>query len=207
MMRTEKRHDGVLFAVAGASRFGKTAWVLSRIGKAARLLAWDPRGEYVHAARCTMVRSLPALAKALRDSARSSARIAYWGPMRDFEGFAELAYLWGQLWPAVIVVEEVSDVTSSGGGRGAWGELVRKGLYYGAHLYAVTQRPQETDKTTWGNASVKHCHFLDLPIDREYMGRVLGVPAEDIGNLKRLEWIQRRAGSPEVFRGKVPPLS
>ena len=37
--------------------------------------------------------------------------------------------------------------------------------------------------------------------------RVLGVASEEIGALKRMEWIERRAGSPDVFRGRVAPLS
>lgn len=201
--RTENREDGILFAVAGASRWGKTAWVLSRIREAPRLLVWDSRGEYPGAIGCNLFRDIPALARALSETWNGEGRFAFWGPLSDFDAFAALAYNWVQLWPAVVVVEEVSDVTSNGKGKGAWGELIRKGLFYGAHLYAVTQRPQETDKTTWGNATVKHCHFLDLPADCEYMADVLGVEPDALCALKKLEWIERRAGSAEVFRGKV----
>jgi len=200
-MKEETRKDGILVAVCGASRFGKTRWVLERIARASRLLVWDPRGEYVRPARCTLVQSIPVLAAALREHAQSEGRFAYFGPVSDFERFCGLAYTWVQLWPAVVVLEEAADATQSGRARYEHGELIRKGLYYGAHLYAITQRPQETDKTTWGNATVKHCHFLDLPIDREYMGAVLGVSPEKIGELARGQWIEKRVGVPAHIFG------
>lgn len=203
-MKQEHRSDGYLYAVAGASRFGKTHWTLQRLQKPQRLLVWDPRGEYVQPARCQMIRNIPALARTLKEAWDGPGRFAYWGPITDFNAFAELAYVWAQLWPAVIVLEETSDVSSSGKARGAQGELIRKGLYYGTHIYAITQRPQETDKTTWGNASVIHCHHFSLPLDQEYMGKVLGVSPEEIGALRKGEWIERHAGKPGVIRGGNP---
>ena len=208
-MREETRADGLLFAVAGMTRHGKTAWLQQRIRRAARVLVWDPRGEYVRE-KCVWIKSAGELARAVRAAPRAAGRFALWAPLKQFPDFAEIAYLWCQLWPCVAVVEEQADVTSSGAGQGAWGELLRKGLFYGAHIYATTQRPQEVDKTTWGNATVKHCHRLDLPLDCEYMGRVLGIAPEEIARLDKLDWIERRAGSPGAFRGRVTfdsPLS
>ncbi len=204
-MRECTREDGILTAIAGATRWGKTWWLSQQIKEATRVIVWDPRGEYVKAG-CELIRSLPELAEALRDTLNDPGRFAYWGPLEDFPTWAAYAYQWGQYWPGVFVVEEVSDVTGSGGGRGAWGELIRKGLYYGNHIFAVTQRPQETDKTTWGNASVKHCHHLDLPLDQEYMGKILGVDPVEIGRLKRHEYFEKISGEDGVFRGFTDPL-
>lgn len=201
-MRECERDDGLLFAVAGMSRHGKSSWIMSHIKKHFRILVWDPRGEYTKIG-CEMVRSIPELSAKLKTSWTGAGRLSYWGPLRDFDAFCQLGFAWIQLWPAIVVVDEVADVTSSAAGRGAWGELVRKGLFYGAHIYAATTRPQETDKTTWANASVKHCHTMELPTDCEYMARVLGVTPEDLANLPKYDYIERHAGTREVFRGRL----
>lgn len=203
-MREEKRDDGILVSVAGGSRSGKTAWTMQQIKQAPRALIWDPRGEYT-AAGCELVQDVRELAGMLKEAWDGEGKFSFFGPLKDFQQWARLAYLWGQLWPAAIVAEELADVTSSGGGRGEWGELIRKGLYYGSHIYAVTQRPQEVDKTTWGNATVRHCHRLELPLDADYMGRVLGCDPAMVAALDRLEWIEKRAGDAPgaIHRGKV----
>lgn len=203
-VRTEKRADGRLIAVAGGTRKGKTAWTMQQLKKAPRVLVWDPRGEYT-AAGCVLFDDLRKLAGALRETMEQGGKFAFWGPLGQFDEWARLAYLWGQLWPAALVAEELADVSSSGAGRGAWGELVRKGLFYGNHIYGITQRPQEVDKTLWGNAGVKHVHALELPRDAEYMGAVLGCDPGLVSGLQPLEWLERRAGDPAgtVHRGKV----
>lgn len=194
----------MLIAVAGGSRKGKSAWTMQQLAPAPRALVWDPRGEYT-AAGCQLVQDLPTLAGLLKETWDQAGKFCYFGPLADFNAWAELAYLWGQLWPAAIVAEELADVSSSGGGRGAWGELVRKGLFYGSHIYGITQRPQEVDKTLWGNAMIKHCHALELPLDANYMGAVLGCDPAEVAALDTLEWIERRSGDKAgvIHKGKV----
>jgi hypothetical protein len=194
-MREEKRNDGLLVAVAGGTRCGKSYWTMEQIRSASRALVWDPRGEYT-AAGCELIQDLPTLAAKLKETWDGEGKFCYWGPLADFQEWATMAYLWGQLWPAALVAEELADVTNSGGGKGAWGELVRKGLFYGNHVYGITQRPQEVDKTLWGNAMVKHCHRLELPLDSKYMGQVMGCEPEDVAGLVGYQWIERHAGDP-----------
>lgn len=202
--RTEQRADGKLIAVSGGTRCGKTHHIMELVRPAPRALVWDPRGEYT-AAGCKLVQDIPTLAAALREAEDGEGKFCYWGPIADFQAWSRLAYLWGMLWPSMLVADELADVTSSGGGRGAWGELVRKGLFYGNHIIGITQRPQEVDKTLWGNAMVKHCHRLELPLDAEYMAKVLGCTADDVAGLQGYQWIERRAGDPlgMVHRGGV----
>lgn len=204
----KRRDDGVLTAVAGTSRFGKTGWVKQQIADASRLLIWDIRGEYIGKddfgwPGCEKIESIPALARRLKETATGKARIAYWGDLKDFDAWAKLAYLWGQYWPAVIVGEEIADVTNPGKAPDGWGQLIRKGLYYGNHIYAITQRPAEADKTVWGNASLIHAHGLVLPTDVDYMSRVLGVPGERLRDLEPLDYLEREKGSKVVTQGRL----
>lgn len=204
-MREDQREDGILFAVSGTTRYGKTTWIKSRLAHAERLLVWDPRGEYPRdVPGCRLVRSLPELARVLLDAWDGPVKVALWAPVSEFEGFARRAYEWLQLWPGVVIVEEMHQVTSSGKAQGALGELIRQGLYYGGHIYCVCQRPQEIDKTTLAAATVKHTHFLDLPIDQAYLAELLGLAPADIGALKWGEWIEKRAGRTGIVRGKLP---
>lgn len=202
------REDGRLTAVAGTSRFGKTGWVKQQTKDASRLLIWDPRGEYIAKDEfgwpgCEVVQSIQELARRLRADATGTARIAYWGNLPDFDAWAKLAYLWGGFWPAVIIGEEIADVTSPGKAPDGWGQLIRKGLYYGNHIYAISQRPAESDKTVWGNASLIHCHACVLDTDADYMARKMGCPAAELMNMDYLEWIERESGSKVLVRGKL----
>lgn len=202
-LRQEQRGDGLLVAVAGRSRSGKTAWTLQRIQGAARLLVRDPRLEYVGPLKAKAVDSVPALAAALRNTGIGAGRFCYTGPDSGFDAVCKLGYLWGQLWPIVFVGEEISDVTTPGKAPDGWGQLIRKGLYYGNHIYSITQRPAECDKTVWGNASVIHSHGFVRQEDREYMARQLGVTVQDIEALQQFEYLERWADQADVVRGKV----
>lgn len=202
-MRQEQRGDGLLVAVAGKSRMGKTQWVIQRIQEGSRILVRDPRLEYVGPLKAKAVDSVAELAKELRNTGIRPGRFCYTGPDSGFNDLCKLGYLWGQLWPIVFVGEEISDVTNPGKAPDGWGQLIRKGLYYGNHIYSITQRPAECDKTVWGNATVIHSHGFLRAEDRDYIARQLSVPVEDIAALQRFEWLERWTDKPDIVRGKV----
>jgi hypothetical protein len=201
MSARNQRDDGKLYAISGSARQGKTLGVMQAVAKALRCLVWDVRGEWLSKG-FTCVKSLSSLAKLLRECGDDQHRFAYWGALGDFDGFCELAYVWGMLWPAAIVVDELADVTNPGKAPPGWGQLIRKGLYYGNHIYAITQRPAESDKTVWGNASVLRCYHMVSPNDQDYMGSRLVVPSTEIALLKPLEYLERPQGG-DIKRGKL----
>lgn len=206
--RTDRRADGFIVAVAGTSRFGKTGWVKQATRSAERLLIWDIRGEYRNRDEfgwpgCQTAQSVPELARLVKRAGAGKLRLAYWGSLGDFSAFCRIAYLWTQLWPSCTIVEELADVTSPSKAPGTWGELIRKGAYYGHHLYAITQRPAEADKTLWGNAHLIHSHGFVLPRDCAYMADVLGCDPRRISGLKRREYLEREAGSSTITAGKL----
>ncbi|HEX5339815.1 MAG TPA: hypothetical protein VFX47_02930 [Gammaproteobacteria bacterium] len=199
---TQQRKDGVLVAVSGQSRWGKTASVLHETAKHQRVIVWDARGEYPARGSFERIGSIRALVARLAPE-RGPARIAYCGRMSEFDAWARCAYLWGQLWPCTVIADELADVTSPGKAPDGWGQLVRKGLYFGIHIYAITHRPAESDKTVFGNATLLRCFGLRRAGDREYMARELDVSPERIASLQKLEYIQRRAGDTKIYTGKV----
>jgi len=188
------RKDGRLTALAGQSRWGKTHWLRQQVRSAVRALNWDPRGEFLEEG-FTKVQTIPELAGMLREIGEQPAQISYWGNLEDFDAWCRLAYAWGQLWPAAISADEIADVTHAAKAPAGWGELIRKGLFFGNHIYAITQRPQECDKTVWGNATVLHSYGFISPDDQEYMARRLAVPLEQFAALQKYQFCERSAGS------------
>jgi hypothetical protein len=184
---------------------------MQQIGKGDRLLVWDSVHQWYRLDRTIIpCRSLEKLGQLILADIRGELegfRIAYIGPVtRDhFEVFCRLAWVWLQRAPGgVLVVEELSDVTSPGKAPAAWGEIVRKhGHSRGSRVFAITQRPAESDKTIVGNSAVIHSGFMAFADDRVYMARCLDVDVTEITKLPQLHWIERDMRTRVLRRGVV----
>lgn len=194
-MALESRLDGRLVLVTGSSRSGKTAWVAQQVDRYGPLLVWDSVGEWSDRYGCKRIGSVRGLADAVTGPA-GAGRLALDVPVTagNFEAFARLAMIAAKLRDGLrIVVEELADVTTPGKAPAAWGELCRKGLRYGPEIFAITQRPAESDKTAAGNASLIHAHRMALARDRAYMAALLDVPVSRVEKLAPLEYLERTA--------------
>ena len=200
-----KRPDGRLVAVAGASRSGKTVWTAGEVAAAPRLLVWDFKAEWFIRYDCERVSSFRELAELVKSNA-APARLAFCIPGMQsaevFNAFCRLAWVWLRQAEGALVVEETASVTAPGKAPPAWGDVIRMSLGYGAHVYAITQRPAESDKTALGNASLVHCHRMATHDDRRYMAKLLDVPLDRVAALKPLDYIERHA-SGELVAGRV----
>lgn len=200
-MKLERRPEGRLFCVCGASRSGKSLWTAQQVCRCKRLLVWDLLGEWSARYRCRRVGSLRELAAAI---AGPPARIAFHHPamVAEFGTFCRLAWVWIRLAPGALVIEETASVTQPGKAPAEWGTILRMGLRYGVDIYALTQRPAESDKTAFGNASVIHAGRAVTPDDRRTVAKYLDVPIARVAALKPLEFIERHA-SGELYAGAV----
>lgn len=212
--------DGRAVLVTGMTGSGKTAWTIREV-KARRgdWIVWDAAGEWSRrrlVAPIASSRELGALIVSNMKRGRSGPlRVGYVGPLRaehhpandprqPFAIFCRLAWCWARYrLGATVVVEELADVTTSGKAPAGWGELIRKGRHYSLALYAITQRPAESDKTIVSNAAAIHCGQMAFPRDRAYMAKCLGVPVSDVEGLRPLEWIERDMRTLELRRGRV----
>lgn len=188
-----KRPDGRLVAVAGASRSGKTHWTAQQVMASRRLLVWDYKGEWSIKYRCRRVRSFRELRELVKSTA-APARLGFHVPFMDaakFDLFCRFAWLWVRQGEGELIVEETASVTSPGKAPQAWGEILRMGLGYGCNVFALTQRPAESDKTALGNASIVHCHRMGTLDDRKYMAKLLDVELRQVQDLKPRDWIER----------------
>lgn len=189
--------SGLLALVTGQSRSGKTFWTAQRVAREPRVLVWDSMNEFATDYGYRRITSAPELHRVALSSA--PVRAGYVVPVTasSFDTFCRLAWVWLRVnaragHRVAIVVEEMADVTTPGKAPAAWGEIVRKGLRFGPHVYALTQRPAESDKTVVGNANLLHCHAMSRADDARYMARELRAPVELVDGLRldRFEWLE-----------------
>lgn len=197
------RPDGELVLVAGASRSGKTSYVVHRVRHAPRLLLWDT-GDDCRRYGCELIRT-PAELRERISAPPKLERLAYASqdPRAEFDFFCRLAWIWIRQARGALVIEELADVTHSGKAPAAWGAICRKGLRYGPSIYAITQRPSESDKTALGNASLVVCHRMQRAKDELYMAEELRVPLAEVQRLVPFRWIARDALG-LITRGGAP---
>lgn len=188
--RVEKRPDGEIMSVVGASGCGKTTWTMRQAARDARLIAWDYQGQWA-AHGCTPIRSIPELARAC--SSREHGQYAYIGPVDTFDAFCRVALLWLKLGACTIVIEELAEVTSPGKAPPGWGELVRWAHKLSGRLIVLTQRPQESDKTSLGNSKRIVCFAVNGEDDAKYMAKRINVEWAAVASLdyERHEYIER----------------
>jgi len=187
-----RRTDGQIVLVTGSPGAGKTVYTMRAVANAARLIVWDSHLEW-SAKGCQAHADIAALVAVCRT--RAAAHLAFTGRVtpQNFEAFCRIALLWGRLAPCTVVVEELADVTNPGKAPPAWGDLLRWARKLGINVYAITQRPSESDKTVVGLAHTIICHAMARHADQLYMAKELGLEHRAVASLDRtkLERIDR----------------
>lgn len=179
--------SGRLTAAIGSSRSGKTQYVTNQIKGQNRVLIWDIKGEYPAKYRARSPAQLMKMVKAL---AGKPGVIAYTAnKLSEFNFFCRLAQSWVKSHyvigkNCVLIFEETADVTSPGKAPEDYGVILRRYLSYGVDIYAITQRPAESDKTAVGNASIIRVCRLQLARDRKSVASDTGLPLSVIESLK-----------------------
>lgn len=137
-------------------------------------------------------------------------RLAYAVPVTpvEFDRFCRLAWVWIRLNAlrgnqCTLVVEELADVTPPAKAPPAWGEIVRKAQRFGPAVFALTQRPQESDKTIMGNATTIRVHAMSRANDRRLMAAELDVPQPTVDalDLGAHEWLLRDRRDRSLYAG------
>jgi hypothetical protein len=210
--------DGEAYFVVGSRGSGKSTWTMQRTRGARRLLVWDPLGQWSAAGLVTPARSIRELSELVVANIRNGGaafRVGYVGPIAvaDAKGrmhslflpFCRIAWAWLRARAGgVLVVEELADVTQPGKAPAAWGDIVRKSRHsHRSQLFALTQRPAESDKTIAGNCDVIHCGRLSLPRDRKTLAEYLDVPVGQVASLVGTQFIERDNRTGAVRRGAV----
>ena len=179
--------SGKLTVAIGAARSGKSQYVKSQIPGKDRVLVWDIKGEYPAQYRAYTQGQLSVLLKQLSGKPGIVAFTA--GGKDDFTFFCQNAQNWVKSHyvvekNCVLIFEETSDVTSPGKAPDEYGIILRRYLSLGVDIFAVTQRPAESDKTAVGNASIVHVCRLQLARDRKSAAGDTGLPLAEVERLR-----------------------
>lgn len=204
-MKLQQRREGRLITVTGASRSGKTLWTAQQVAAEKNALVWDLLGEWSARYRCVRVASIGQLIDAVKSGKQQRLAFHCARQVEHFPAFCRVAWAWIRLTArGPLIVEETASVTQPGKAPPEWGDIIRMGLRYGHDIYPLTQRPAESDKTTFGNASVLHVGRAVTPGDRARVAEYLDVPASEVAALAPLQFIERHADG-RLIRGRVDP--
>ncbi|MGY2488523.1 hypothetical protein [Cupriavidus sp. CP313] len=202
-----------IIGVIGASGSGKSRWLKDglRRMRPPRLLIWDPQDEYSEFGH--VVTDMRELVQMLGEKGPGDGFRIVYQPGDDmstyrwkFDLFCEIAY---QIERLCLVVEEVADVTTASHAPPYWSRLSRKGRHRAMTLFAVTQRPAVIDKTFLGNCTLIHCCRLNDKNDIAVMAAILGVPVDDVRNLRAdpdsgvFEFIERQMQTGQTGMGRL----
>lgn len=172
--------------VSGASRTGKTAWVMSQVD-GPRVIVWDPEDQWSRLPGYKRVINRQQLLNLTVYHAELPGRLAFvaGGDLeKAFQYWANCAFYWGRFGgPCTVVAEEIADVTTPGKAPGRWGVLIRRGLKRGIDIYAISQRWAESDKTAIGNAS-QFVIFRPTPADVAYVAKKTGADPAQLQQLR-----------------------
>lgn len=199
--------DGRLTVVTGRTRSGKTLSTRQAVKAERRLLVFDPKGKWAELDRCRALLSRAELFKVARQGL--AGRFAFISQTRaDFGYWAEACYWWGRVGNikgarSVAVAEELSAFTTPGKAPGGWHLLLTQGLEFSIDVWALVQRPAESDKTCIGNATRLRAFAMTRAADCEYLARELDCDADEIGRLKPLSYIERDMLTGRLSRGRV----
>lgn len=175
-------------AYIGASGSGKGVSIVRRLAelKPARLLIWDPRGEYSKHARAVSLQAAVATV-ASAEGQPFALRVVHDGksaPDAAFGLLCKLAFRAGDL---VLLAEELSDVTTASRAPPAWRQVITQGRHQRLHVIGAAQRPALIDKTFLGNCTYIRCFTLRYADDRQAMAKALDVPLQDVAALETTE--------------------
>lgn len=197
--------SGQSWAILAASEMGKGVWLKQRLAAEApdKLLIWDTNDEYDRHAR-----AVPSFSDLLRGMAAPRYALRFTSQAKkdkdlraDFETFCTIAYA---ARGAVIVVEELADVTSPSYAPPAWRKLNTRGRHHqGLTLYWCSQSPAFIDKASLGNATHMHVGYLGEPRHRQAAAAHMGCQADDIDALQQFEFIEYVKATKALTRGRV----
>lgn len=208
--RADKRAGGKLWAVFGASMMGKGVWVKQQLRalRPSRLLVWDYLGEYAEFGR--PVATLPALAVAVGAAGAGPVALCYTARAKDraklraeFEAFCAVAYAAAD---AVVVCEELSEVTSASFAPPAWARLCNMGVHHRRlHVIGISQYPAQVDTSLRGSCTLLHVAALRNQRHRAAVAEEMDVPPSDIAALHQFDYIEKdfSVSPPALRRGRV----
>lgn len=205
--------DPRLEAYIGMTGSGKGVSIERRLNelKPARLLIWDPRGEYEKQARAYT--NLGALVEAFVKAGGGpiKARYVHAGRVPVDKAFGLVCQLAFQAGDLVLLAEELAEVTKPSWAPDAWRRCVTQGRHKGMTIIGATQRPALIDKTFLGNCTMVRCCMLGYEDDQRAMSKELrcapalleGLSTTSDGGRAVIQYVERIRRPPGLYAGEI----
>lgn len=201
-MSSGSREDGQLILAVGASRSGKSVWVKEAIKNDQRIVAFDPKGEYISQLGFKPCYTRQELASALFRT-KGAGKIAFRAlGKKEFQFFCRAAFNWNRQAVATIICEELANSTNSGKAEAYWGILISQGLAFGPKIIGTVQRGQEVDKSIFDNATFVHVTQHKTAKARNYLGDALEIEPNEVP-AEKLKFVQYVSGPGLVVSGEI----
>lgn len=200
-------NSAAIVAVVGASGNGKGLFIKSELRKLPRtrpVLVWSPleqTDDYAAVIGGVRVDTIHALVAAVKEGKR---RIVFVPSNVENKGqFDRWCRIAWELEGWVIVVEELSRVTTPSYAPPAWKNLSTAGRHRGIKIYGAMQRPAQCDKDFLGNASEIRCYAVNWRSDAKAMSDVMDEEQPTIRALPKFHYIHRVMETKTNTRGVV----
>lgn len=198
MTRAGSHNSARVIGVIGKSGQGKGLYIKFELMAAwpGSMLVWSPLEDSDKYAAVVKSKGVARSIQGVVDAVRAGhTRIVFepghgvpakmdplkWMKMQ-FALWCQVAY---ELRDWLIVVEELSDVTTASYAPPAWSKLSKQGRHRGITLVAAMQRPAQSDKDFLGNCTEIRCYKVGAVNDAKTMANVLFCTPADILKLKK----------------------
>lgn len=210
MTRQGAHNKARIIPVVGASGTGKGRYIKTELLPqfAGPVVVWSPlesSDNYAAILGVKAVRSLPKMIEAWK-----AGQSAVYVPPNDpkampiaFSLFCRAAWC---MKGAVVLVEELSRVTTPSYAPPAWRDLSTAGRHQGITLIGTCQRPAQVDKDFFGNATEIRCFRVNYENDARVMANVLREPWEAMLELPDFHYIHRNLSARVNARGVLGEL-
>jgi len=199
--------SGQSWAVLAMSEMGKGVWLKQHIKRLSpeKLIIWDTVDEYGKLAQ--EVSTFAQLAAVVHGS-RQAYAVRYVPKSKtakalkaEFETWCTIVY---DAVGAVLIVEELADVTSASYAPPAWRKLQTRGRHHqGLTLYWCSQSPAWVDKASMGNATHLHVGYLGEPAHRKAAAAHMACHPDAIDALVQFEYLEYEKATKSLTHGKV----
>lgn len=204
-------NDAKIYGIVGKSGSGKGLCVKGEIIKAWRgpILVWSPLEDsdnYTEVIKGIVCISIEQVCSAIQKGHRRVVLRPGENIPRDaagklpkgmthekafkeqFDRFCRIAW---ELPGWMVIVEELSQVTTASYAPRAWKKISTAGRHRGLTVVGICQRPAQVDKDFFGNCTVLRCYKVGYLSDAKAMADVMFCEVRDILALERLHYIER----------------
>lgn len=182
-MNRRNRKVRHIVCVVGKTGYGKSYLVKSCIGYASRCVVFDLQGEY-DLADFLIIEDFESFREhmKLHHGDDRLKVICRFDNLEDYELAFEVCYVVGQM---IVVIEEVSNFSNSGGTTPVLEKLIRFGRHTGLSVVGISQRFADMSLLLRNNLDLLVCFNLTAPNDINYLSQLpyVGDRAQEVSRL------------------------